>query len=879
LILGSEEYAKYRKNRDRLFDHFQEWGREYPIIFCGYEIADPNLQQILFDLSDMGINRPQYVIVSPTLNDFDLRLWQGRRFTTLKITLEQFLSKIDNLIPKHNRTLSSLRRESETSIGHIISSNVNLSDQLIRYLDSELEHVHVGLATHGITPQEYYRGVNDSWSPYQQELDVRRRITDDIITDVILDDSNELVRVFVLKGHAGSGKSAILRRVAWESVTDYDSVVLWLKEGGIIRPTLIRELYNLLDRRFTIFIEDFYQEKEDIKKLFDVANKHQFRINIIIGARTNEWNVYGDELEPNIDRNYELKDLSEKEIKVLLEKLEQHNCLGELVNKPYDERAQYFELTADRQILVALHEATYGDPFEKILYNEYSNITPMEAQMLYLDICTLNRMGVGVRAGLISRVSGINFEYFRNRLFKPLEHVVRTVHDWKVKDILFKTRHPLIANLVFNQVLSNQKERADQIIRMLRYMNVDYETDHIAFCELIRGRKVAELFSHRAYADQLYKAANETTAPKGFIEHQRAIFELHHPGGNIKSALQAIKNAEESDSGTDKSIDHTKATIFRELSLKANTVIEKERYRKEAKTILLRQIKKTKTPHPIHTLSQIYIDEINEMVQNLTERPEDQIEDLERRTVFELIKKTESILQQGLQRFPNDEFLMTSDSRLARIIEDELRAFQILEEAFESNPRSGYIAVRLSRYFNNNDQKEKIIPILQKCLDQDPLCKEVHLEIAQNLIEENEELHSKEILRHLRSSFTDGDTNFEAQFWFSRHSFIYGDRKKAMDIFNKLKKTRLPPDMRSKLRGKIRDRQKNPKIFHGMVKTVNDTFCFVICSELDEDIFIYHTSFNEGTWEKVSAHVSVVFEISFTLRGPAGVNANITTVP
>jgi hypothetical protein len=878
LILGSEEYAKYRKNRDRLFDHFQEWGREHPIIFCGYEVADPNLQQILFDLSDMGINRPEYVIVSPTLNDFDHRLWQGRRFTTLKITLEQFLSKIDTLIPKHNRALSSLRREREASIEHIISSNVGLSDQLIRYLDSELEHVHTGLATQGVTPQNYYRGVNDSWSPYQQEFDVRRRITDDIITDVMLDDSNGLVRVFLLKGHAGSGKSAVLRRVAWESVTDYDSVVLWLKEGGIIRPNLIRELYNLLDRRFTIFIEDFNQEQDDINKLIDIAKKHQFHINIIIGARTNEWNVYGDELEPHIDKEYELRDLSEKEIKALLEKLEQHNCLGELLNKPYNERVQYFRLTADRQILVALHEATYGNPFEKILYDEYSNITPKEAQILYLDICTLNRMGVGVRAGLISRVSGINFEYFSNRLFKPLEHVIRTVHDWKVKDILFKTRHPLIANLVFNQVFLNQKERADQIIRMLRHMNVDYETDHKAFCELIRGRTVAELFSQRAFADQLYKAANETTASKGFIEHQRAIFELQHPGGNINGALQAITNAEEYSDGNDKSINHTKATIFRELSLSANTIIEKGRYRNEAKAILLRQVKKTKTPHPIHTLSQIYIDEIGEMVQKLTEKPEDQIDDLERRAVFELIRKTESILQQGLQRFPDDEFLMTSDSRLARIINDELRAFQILEEAFESNPRSGYIAVRLSRYFKKNNQKDKVIPILQKCIDQDPLCKEVHLEIALNQIEENEELHSTEIIRHLRSSFTDGDTNFEAQFWFARHNFIYGDRRKARDIFTKLKKTPLPPEMRSKLRGKICDSQKNSKTFHGIVKTVYDTYCFVTCSELDENIFIYRTSFNDDIWDQVSAQMSAVFEVSFTLRGPAGINANITTV-
>lgn len=37
LILASEEYAKHRKNRERLFRHFADWARERPVIFCGYD--------------------------------------------------------------------------------------------------------------------------------------------------------------------------------------------------------------------------------------------------------------------------------------------------------------------------------------------------------------------------------------------------------------------------------------------------------------------------------------------------------------------------------------------------------------------------------------------------------------------------------------------------------------------------------------------------------------------------------------------------------------------------------------------------------------------------------------------------------------------------
>jgi hypothetical protein len=51
LILSKEQYAKYLNNRRRLFNIFQNYGYEYPIVFCGYSIDDAHIQQILFDLT------------------------------------------------------------------------------------------------------------------------------------------------------------------------------------------------------------------------------------------------------------------------------------------------------------------------------------------------------------------------------------------------------------------------------------------------------------------------------------------------------------------------------------------------------------------------------------------------------------------------------------------------------------------------------------------------------------------------------------------------------------------------------------------------------------------------------------------------------------
>ena len=105
------------------------------------------------------------------------------------------------------------------------------------------------------------------------------------------------------------------------------------------------------------------------------------------------------------------------EIKGLIDLLAQHRALGTLEESSSDERVAAFDQRAGRQLLVALHEATLGRPFEDIIKDEYDNIVPAEAQEMYLTICVLNRLHVPVRAGLVARMHDIPFNYFEQRFF------------------------------------------------------------------------------------------------------------------------------------------------------------------------------------------------------------------------------------------------------------------------------------------------------------------------------------------------------------------------------------------------------------------------------------------------------------------------------
>ena len=873
LILSTEEYARHQKGRESLFRMFSDWARSRPIIFCGYNIGDPNIQQILFDLGDQSINRPHYAVINPNLNDFDLRYWQSRRFFPVKQTFENFIRALDRQIPENNRILSTLRTPNASSIQPRVVYG-QPSVKLLAYLEQELVHVRSGMPTSGTDPKDFFRGKGNSWFPIQNNLDIERSVTDHILIDSILEvPQDNRLQAYLIAGHAGSGKSVTLRRVAWNAATEHDKFVLWLEETGKIQITKIRELYNLVDERIFIFIEDVVPHSSDVEYFCQIMAREKIPVTLFLGARTNEWNIVGGNLEATLTKNYELEKLRNFEIKQLLESLERHKCLGYLETLPEEDRIDYFRLTADRQLLVALHEATSGKSFEEIVIDEFNNIVPREAQLLYLDVCTFHRFKVGLRAGLVSRVSGITLGYFEKRLFQPLEHVVGVYLDTLSKDYAYRSRHPVIADMIFKKVLDDPENRTEQIIRLVQSMNVDFQSDHIAFEQMIRGRDLAELFDDRVLVDRIFEAASKAIASEAHIQHQRAVFELHHPNGNLMRALQAVNKAEETTGQKKSAIRHTKAMVLRKLALEAQSSTERDKLRVKAKEILKKLVRQAGTPYSYHTLGQLCLDECREYLAE-AEDIDNGIENLRERRIGELVSEIERVIQKGLKVYPNESYLLELERQLAKLINDKPRAENALSKAIEMRPDNGFLAVRMARHLKGKENLEGAKRVLVQCLERNPSDANARIELAKLLIEEDERKYHDVICDHLRRVFSTGDTNYEARFWFARQQFLYGSLAVAQEQFQDLAKAKISPKAKQKLRGKVRDQNGKNMIFMGTVKIKHENYCFVTVQGIQGNIFMHSNSFADSQWESVTTRSDIEFELAFTYQGSRGIPAN-----
>ena len=515
LILTTDQYVEYRRGRDRLFETLKTWAYEHPLIFIGHSLQDPDIRAILLELTTLSNSRPRYYFVAPDVDEIKARYWDSKKITAIKSSFNDFMTAVDGLVPHTFRSLWVTKRDNAHPIEVKFKvSGVTLSKVAAQFLDVDVDYVRAISATEHVDPRDFYKGVNKGFAAVEQVLDVRRELGDTLLADYFLRDleqPEDRPEVLLVKGHAGSGKTILLRRVAWDASRDYDCICLFVKTDGVISIAALQEIIGLCKQRVFLFVDNAANRIRELQSVIKNIGPEGKLLTLVLGARINEWNIQAQELRLGLTDEYEVRYLRTREIETLLALLEKHNALGTLGRLNREQRTLALEERAGRQLLVALHEATLGRPFEEILVDEFNRIQPYEAQRIYLTICALNRLHIPVRAGIVARIHGVPFDEFRKRFFSPLEHVVFSAKDQILRDYVYRARHPHIAELVFARILWKAEERYDTYLKCLKALNLAYSIDADAFRQMIRGRNLVDLFPDQAMVSGIFDAARDSS--------------------------------------------------------------------------------------------------------------------------------------------------------------------------------------------------------------------------------------------------------------------------------------------------------------------------------------------------------------------------------
>jgi tetratricopeptide (TPR) repeat protein len=636
--------------------------------------------------------------------------------------------------------------------------------------------------------------------------------------------------LFLVKGNAGSGKTVLMHRIAWDAAVTFEKLCLYYKSDVPLEYNRFSELYQLVKERIFLFIDGVVDKVDDIDYLLNKAKKDNVLITIICSERTNVWNLGGDRLNTFLIQDYTLQYLNDKEIDGLIGLLQKHKSLGYLTGKSIEEQRSALSERSGRELLVALYEATAGKPFADIVMSEYKSIPSEEAQNLYLSICIFHRIGVYARAGIISRLHEINFSYFQNKLFKPLESVVYHHRNYVINDYVFKTRHQHIAELVFEQVLIDQESRFEKYISIILKLDVDYDSDRQVFIALTNAKKLMEVFRDPDKIRELYNIAYENIGEQPALMQQESIFEMNHKNGDIEKASTLLNRAHEIEPKNG-FIAHSKAEFLLKKASNTQKYLVVKTLLNSSKDIchnIISNKKNKNIVHAYHTLLKIYLLELDKLLE------EENIDLIDKK-----IQEFEKTLAKAMQSYPNESFLFDAEASFNKLLDNSPKALSSLKSAFEANKRSPYLAIRLSNYYIDDGSIDDALTVLQDSININVNSKDLNFKYAKLLLKKNPEKYI-DLKHYLRKSFVKNDKRYEAQFWYARTLYLL-EEKECSEYFEYLKDVPLDSRFKKKQQGIVTVNGISI-VYEGTIIKLENYFGFVKQDINGEAIYFYRDS-------------------------------------
>lgn len=864
LVLSWEQFASYSQNRTRLFQRLNYLSHECPIIFVGYGMGDSHIRDLVYRLE--ANKRPRWYIVDPAAEKEDVQFWSSKNIEVLTCRFGEFMAALDESIPKLLRFLTPPKETIEFPLRTYYAAASEESDAVRSSLTKDLTLVHASMSYAEQTAKRFYSGYDTGWGGIFNRFDIRRKVTDDVLYKALLEYEAPTEPVFLLlRGPAGAGKSIALKRAAFDAATANNALVLWLEENGQLRPDVFYEIWDLTQRPIYLFVDQVALHVEKLLPFLTAMKARRVPLVLIGAEREADWTTYcvslGELLAPHFLR---VGHLSPAEVENLLDLLERHDSLGELKGKKRSEQIDAFmaEEQADRQLLVALHVLTKGLPFEKIVLNEYESVRPDQARRLYLDIATMNQFGVPVRAGTISRASGIDFREYEQKFFEPLKDMVSVTEDPYTGDYAYKTRHPRVAQILFRQVCDDDASKVAQFIHLILGFDVGYSSDSRALEGICRGRSLTNNFSDPDCVREIYQAAVSVAPRQAYLYQQWAIFESTHPSGDIVQAEHFAETASSMEP-TNPVFLHTQAEVARKRANRESSPVLKDQQRRRTR-LFLTEMSKTNR-FSVSTRCKLLVDEVADLSEELSE-DEKASEDL---FFAEKLKEAETALARAQQDFPDDAEMFETEARLWSGMKDKVRALKALERAWKKVPRGTGTAIRIGKIYATTGRADDQFTVLKEALDREPEDKAIHFAMAMHLLEKDPP-DTAGAEHHLIASFSGDDRNFEARYTLAQFYFAQGEIDKVTEIFGYIHRRapqefrRFPPKQDTVITARL-------PTYSGSIESVHEGYCFIRSGMYPTGIYAHRSAFDDREADEIDVGQSVDFRIRFSRRGPTAV--------
>lgn len=608
VIFSVDEYAR---GHARNYSWYEQLAIDFlnnTFVFIGTELDEPifnhHIEKLIghYGISDRSHLGDSFVFC-PSFSKIKKAYLSSKNFCPIDGTFSDFCDlvqsclgdtlTVENVLEQNSPGIHALARD---IAGGVTPEILKTAHDVTVVNEESFEHLK-GAKT-GI--KDYYYGAPPTWEDIVNNVHAQTELVRSVQSK--LDSTKALI---VLHGPAGCGKSTAVRAAAYRySLSKRDAPVLFVDKKYDFPRHLIKLLCGNTDYSPLFIVDDFEWCHGEIVELFESGNINNARF--LVSERSTAWNrvkAKFSEIDLKVERAFHF---SEEDVPKLLAKLEEHGPWARLAKMSPDERTTEFLDRSDKQLLVAMREATDGRDFDTILIDEYEKIVGEYEEVAFIisGLATLHRL----------RVPTDTFDITLRRRFGK----VAIPRDLGLEGVLVERdggvqlRHAVIADFLIRNVVEKDKlfvairalvgsyTRFKSPVR-LNATNLDYQV----FSSLLNSKFLKDVFRSRPHLGlELYKDFEKDFEEDGLYWLHYSLFEDTLGKNFRESAVNHIRQALNAFPSSFQII-HAYATLHFKMASESNNLVVVRDLLEEATRILEEQVsERPNDTYPIVALSE-----------------------------------------------------------------------------------------------------------------------------------------------------------------------------------------------------------------------------------------------------------------------------------
>lgn len=497
VIFSSSEYAKATAKSLPWYEQCASDFVRCPILFIGTKLSEPLLKfHIERYKSVTGRSPGRSYVITPNATQLQIETLSEYNIEHISGTLSDFVSWLSETFPIPLKPID-LAKASIPQLAELLTS------QDAQKFASLFDHVTPvrkttfpgrGTTTGDAAIRNFYKGFRPTWQDVVDEIPARLDVLEK--TADILGASFSRNKFLPLIGPAGSGKTTLLMQLCYEVASTTDIEVYFIEQPvDHLRATLEAIERNSPSHRILVGVDnvDFISDQ-----LQEVLESRRLQRTMIVGAeRENIWKRKTRiRLGSHSLRQIYVSEFSNADAEKILEKLERYGSWTRLGQMSLQTRVSELVVRAQKQLLIALLEATFGLGYGQIIASDYSTLTTDEERLCFLTVGLITDRKQDAPQALVDRALSALGILNRESMLK--NNLSGIVVDRSGK---LAVRHPIYVRYILDNLVD--PSLTIRALRALLEVFAQYESPVIRHVDRLEATIYKGLLNHAFVRDVL----------------------------------------------------------------------------------------------------------------------------------------------------------------------------------------------------------------------------------------------------------------------------------------------------------------------------------------------------------------------------------------